>query len=170
MRRDSRALALVLALAAMSLPGFSDAAEESWTEAQVPLPVPLRLDRLIPVDVSSTELRFGVVPDSVTIGTDGVVRYVIVASGASGTVNAIHEGIRCSTWQVKVYARHNGAAGWQAATNAAWQPLSGNGAQRHSMQVARTAACIGEGTNLPAANVVRALSAPASHRFGSVTQ
>ena len=41
------------------------------------------LDGLIPLDIPGSTLRFGVDPASVTIGSDGIVRYVVVASSTT---------------------------------------------------------------------------------------
>ena len=51
------------------------------------------------------------------------MRYVVVATSTSGAVNAIYEGIRCNTGEVKVYARHNPDSGWKPARAAEWRPL-----------------------------------------------
>lgn len=112
-----------------------------------------------------TRLSFGVVPESISVAKDGVVRYVVVAFSDTGAVNAMQEGIRCATGQVKVYARHMPPAGWVAATAASWQPIHDNGAHRHSLLIARTGACVGDGANRPAENVIRALRAPSDTRF-----
>lgn len=136
-----------------------------WREAAPPPPPVLRLQGLIPLEIPRSNLRFGVDPASVSLGEDSVVRYVVVASSATGAVNAMYEGIRCGTGEVRVYARHNPDSGWTISKDSTWRSLHEGAASRHSLLVARTGACIGHGPNGSAATIVRDLSGPADARF-----
>lgn len=164
MRRGGAVIIRTLRIVPLLLLAGSLHAQEPWQEAATPEPPTLKLDRLVPVDLPRSTLRFGVQPDSVSIGPDAVVRYVVVATSASGAVNAIYEGIRCEGGQVKVYARHNPDTGWTPAKGD-WQSIHDNAAQRHSLAIARNGACIGRGTNTSAARVLRDLAAPVDERF-----
>jgi len=161
MQRSFVALALAAACLGASAQTVSDS---EWKEMDTPPPPALRTQGLIPVDVSGTSLRFGVDPASVTVRSDGVVRYVIVASSSSGAVNAMYEGIRCDKAVVKVYARHNPDSGWVPAQSD-WQPLQRSAATRHSLAVATGGACFGDTPNGSAAQVVQDLRAPIDRRF-----
>ena len=110
-------------------------------------------------------LRFGIDPASITVGKDGIVRYVVVASSPTGAVNALYEGIRCNTAEVKVYARHNPDSGWVPVATSEWMALHDRPNVRHSLLVARTGACIGHGPNRNAAQVVKDLRGPVDSRF-----
>lgn len=157
---------LALSLGLASLQAIAQAAPGTdLGPEQVPLPPPLRLERLIPLEMRDTSLRFGVVPESVTIEPDGVVRYVVVARSPSGAVNAMHEGLRCGTGDVTTYARHNPDTGWVAVRNPIWQDLRGNSAHRHSLLIARTGACLEHAPNQPAQNILRDLQRSADLRF-----
>ena len=162
-----RILALGLACAAASSFGqLLGDADPNWKEVEAPPPPALRTQGLIPLETSATvALRFGVDPASVSVGPDGVVRYVVVASSATGAVNAMYEGVRCKTAEVKVYARHNPDSGWVPAQGAEWQPLQNRPNSRHSLVVARTGACVGNGKSGTASDIVRALRTPADARF-----
>lgn len=177
MLRRFLALALAGALAAASAaelgapPGTPDNTGNipdtpEWKEIEAPPPPPLRTSGLLPMAVTGTTMRFGVDPASVTVGTDGVVRYVVVATSPSGVVNAMYEGINCSSSQVKVYAYHNPDSGWQPATQPKWQPLRGNPPMRHSLSLAQSGACLGDAPNGSAAQIVQDLKAPVERRFG----
>ncbi len=140
----------------------------AWVESETPLPTVLRTSGLIPISMPGSSLRFGIDPQSVSVGKDDVIRYVVVATSASGALNAMQEGVRCGTREVKTYARYSPGAGWTAATGAAWRPLSlGTAATRHSAAIARSGLC-GYGTETDtvrdAAKVLRDLrtSAPGS--------
>lgn len=95
----------------------------AWQEDPTALPQGLRTTGLIPVEVHTSELRFGVDPGSIVVGGDGVIRYVLVAASASGAVNAMQEGVRCLAGETKVYARYTPGSGWSPVANPTWLPL-----------------------------------------------
>jgi hypothetical protein len=163
MRRE--AVALALALCATAALAQLNPIDPDWREAEAPSPPDLRTDRLIPLEMPPSALRFGVDPASVSLGRDGIVRYVVVATSTSGAVNAMYEGIRCNTAEFKVYARYNPGSGW-VRSQGEWRSLQ-DGAlpSRHSLMIARTGACVGQGANLTAAQIVRDLGTSADRRF-----
>ena len=163
MHRSFTALALACACAGASAQ-FS-IVNPDLKEIDPPPPPALRTQGLIGLDIPGSSLRFGVDPASITVGSDAVVRYVVVATSSTGTTNAIYEGIRCSTSEVKVYARHNPDTGWAWAKNPEWVSLQSTPNYRYSLYVARNGACVGEGPNGTATHIVRDLRAPPSDKF-----
>jgi hypothetical protein len=161
--RVSRLMA-VLALAAPLAQAQLAPVDPDWREVEAPPPPAVKLEGLIPLEMPGSTLRFGVDPNSIAIGNDGVVRYVVVAA-AAGAVNALYEGLRCSTAEIKVYARYNTGSGWTIAKDASWRPLHGAPGSGHSLVVARSGACVGHAPNRPASQIVRDLRAPANTRF-----
>jgi hypothetical protein len=159
MRLD-RFLALALLAGAGAVHAQLAPINPDWREVEAPPAPAFSLDGLIPLDTPRSGLRFGVAPASVALGSDGIVRYVVVATGPSGAVNAMYEGIRCNTGEYKVYARHNPGSGWVLARDPQWQPLQSAPMPRHALTIARTGACIGHGTAASAAKVVSDLRAP----------
>jgi hypothetical protein len=164
MLRRFLALALAAAAAGASAQLIPDVYLD-WKEVEAPPPPALRTTDLIPIDVPGTSLRFGVDPASITVGPDLVVRYVVVATSSTGTVNAIYEGIRCNTGEVKVYARHNPDNGWIPARNSQWQDVYRAPNSRHSMHIARSGACQEHAPNGPPSRIVQDLRAPIGSRF-----
>jgi hypothetical protein len=162
--RLRRYLGVLLALAAGIAQAQLSPPDPDWREAEA-TPPPLRMERLIPLEMPQSTLRFGVDPASVSLGTDGVVRYVVVARSNTGTVNAFFEGIRCSTAEFRVYARHTPDSGWVPVKDVLWRPLHDNSVSRHSLLIARTGACVGSGANRSADQVVRDLSSSVDRRF-----
>jgi hypothetical protein len=158
-------VALALAGASLAVSAQVAPADPDWKEVDAPPPPALRTSGLVPVEVPGTSLQFGVDPASVSIGADRIVRYVIVATSPSGTVNAMYEGIRCDAGEVKVYARHNPDSGWVPSRGGEWQPLNRTPNSRHSLEVARSGACMGRGPNGNAAQIVLDLRAPIDRRF-----
>ncbi|VXC42862.1 conserved hypothetical protein [Burkholderia sp. 8Y] len=86
-----------------------------WVENKVDTLPPLpQASNLLPFNVSeNTPLTFAVDKSSLTVGNDGVVRYVVVATSPSGARNVNYEGIRCDTYEWRRYASINeDGTGW----------------------------------------------------------
>jgi len=156
------------ALCALALCGAAHAqlvdVDPDWKEAAAPPPPALNTSRLVPLEMRGTELRWGVDPSSISIGPDGVVRYVVVAQSDSGAVNAIYEGLRCNTAESTVYARHAGDQ-WVPAPDREWKPIHGSGARRHTLLIARGGACMGHAPNRSPEHIAIDLGKPADTRF-----
>lgn len=156
---------LALALAAGAAQAQLTPPDPDWKEVEAPPPAPLRTDRLIRLELPGSTLRFGVDPASVVLTSDGVVRYVVVATSDTGAVNAFYEGIRCSTGETRLYARHNPDKGWVPVKDAQWRSLQEARPSRHSLVIARTGACVGGAPNQSAAQIVRDLGGSVNWRF-----
>ncbi|GAC1536751.1 MAG: hypothetical protein NVS2B4_17020 [Ramlibacter sp.] len=168
MRREAAALLMALACTVAGAQQIPSAAD--WQEADTPPPPPLNTQRLVSLDMGTgTELRWGVDPASIRIGPDRVIRYVVVGQSQGGAVNAYYEGLRCDSAQVRVYARHARDGDWVAA-NAGWIPLQGTSATHHSLRFARDGACMGQGPNRSAQQIVRDLAQSADLRFRNETR
>ncbi len=102
----------------------------NWTENKVdtlpPLPQPADL---LPFDVSqNTPLHFLIDPKSLTVGSDGVVRYTVVITSPSGARNVNYEGIRCDNYTWRLYAGLNADHdGWDRTVENDWARIE-NGA------------------------------------------
>ncbi|MDW8337423.1 MAG: CNP1-like family protein [Tepidimonas sp.] len=153
-------LPLLLAGGAASAQLLTDP-NRDWREAEPPPPpATLRLSGLVPLRPSvHSQLRFGLDPDSLALGPDGVIRYVIVAQSDDGALNAWYEGLRCATAQVKTYAHWNpGPPGqWQLHPQASWRNLGGEFASRPALALARGGLCDGATPNGRPADMLRAL-------------
>lgn len=114
-----------------------------WKEADVPPPPAFDVGKLITIDVlANASLVYGVDPASITISdSDSVVRYVMVATSASGVRNVMYEGIRCATGEFKTYARYSADGRWRAAPHAQWRSLFDNMPSRHALRFAQAGAC-----------------------------
>ena len=120
---------------------FSDSAD--WKESDVPPPPAYDMGKLLTFDVTrSSPLVYGVDPASVSISnSDGIVRYVVVATTAAGAKNVIYEGLRCSTGEVRTYARAKPDGSWVAVVNSEWRSAYDISLPRHSLRFAKVAAC-----------------------------
>ena len=132
--------------------------DPDWKELETPAPPAFELSRLVPFDVSiNSTLKFGVDPATITIGQDGVVRYVIVARSGSGTVNAMYEGLRCSTGEMRTYARYNASGGWARTTDSEWRSVFANAATRHTLMFAKQGGCTDNAPPRSVNDIVRSL-------------
>lgn len=144
MRR--KALLWIALIAAWgSAVGQTTSSTTELQETVVPPAPPVDDRHLIPIDMpANTSLRFGIDPATLTIGQDGEIRYVMVAAGAAAVRNVLYEGLRCSSSEMKTYARQNSAGQWAPNSAPQWRPLQGGtAATAHAMALARQGACSG---------------------------
>jgi hypothetical protein len=62
--------------------------------------------------------------ESVSVGSDGVVRYTLVARSDGGATNIAYEGIRCKGRERMLYAFGRADKTWSAARNQQWTSIS----------------------------------------------
>jgi len=127
-----------IALAAHAVSGFAQSKSDweieverrGWKESEYKLPAPPKPADLIEFFVSSaTDFRFFVDPQSLSVGSDGVVRYTLVARSPSGAENVSYEGIRCSEGWLRVYAYGRPGGGW-SERDSEWRPIETKTVQR----------------------------------------
>lgn len=98
-----------------------------WTEDKLTSlpPLPQSNAKLLPFEVSNnTRLTFGIDPASVSVGHDGVVRYTVVITTPTGGRNVNYEGIRCDTYQWRLYASLNADHdGWDETVANDWERI-----------------------------------------------
>lgn len=136
-------LALLMAWAFLST---SAAAESDWKEVEAAPPPAYSKEGLIEIEMLGgyTSLKFGVDPASLSIGSDGVLHYVMVAYSTSGSINAMYEGLRCDTAEFKTYARSSEPGHWNVVKEPQWRKLDAReAATRHALALARQGACEG---------------------------
>ncbi|MBM3391883.1 MAG: hypothetical protein FJY34_07925 [Betaproteobacteria bacterium] len=98
--------------------------EKKWVELESNPPEFPKPDDLIEIDAgAATSNRFYVDGKTLTVGQDGVVRYVMVVKTSAGSTNVSYEGLRCSTKERKLYAFGRSDTTWSTARNPAWQAI-----------------------------------------------
>jgi hypothetical protein len=130
-----------------------------WKESETPSPPTFSQAQLIPLRMPTyVSLKFGVDPSTLSITPDGIVRYVVVATNASGSLTAMYEGIRCATGEVKTYARFNSSGEWSPIKDPNWLALTGTQPSKHALVLAQQGLCDGvTPTGYSVADVVKAL-------------
>lgn len=119
-------------------PAFSEDDEEEgsdlrrWQEKAVVLPLAPLAENLLPFYVSAaTNNDFFVDGTSISVGSDGVVRYVLVVQSAGGARNVSFEGIRCETREYRDYAFGRPDGTWSKSRNENWRAIRDVPANRH---------------------------------------
>ncbi len=96
----------------------------TWVELELKLPPFPKTENLIAFDVSgASNSRFYVDPQSIAVGSDGVVRYTLVIKGSGGAENISYEGIRCETREQKYYAFGRRDGTWSNARSREWRRI-----------------------------------------------
>lgn len=118
----------------------------SWQEAAVQLPAAPVAENLLPFDVSATATQsFALDAKSLTLGADGVIRYTLVSRSAAGASNISYEGIRCQSFEKKLYAFGRADGSWARSRHDEWTPIARNAANRQHATLAQDYFCEGRG-------------------------
>jgi hypothetical protein len=111
-----------------------DAAAKSWTELEAPLPPPPKAGGLVEFAVSgATTNRFLLDTASLSIGSDGVVRYTLVVRSPGGAENISFEGLRCVTKEQKFYAFARRDGSWSPVRDGQWREIESKDANRQHL-------------------------------------
>lgn len=98
--------------------------EKPWVEQQAQLPPYPSPENLISFDVGpNTSNQHFVDTTSIDIGEDDVIRYSLVVKSSTGAMNVSFEGIRCETFERKLYALGRDDGTWSQPRISEWGRL-----------------------------------------------
>lgn len=98
--------------------------EKKWVEQEASLPDFPRAQNLVEFDAgAATSNRYYVDGSTLSVGADGVVRYVVVVRTSGGATNVNFEGIRCRAKERKLYAFGRSDETWGKSRIQDWQPI-----------------------------------------------
>lgn len=101
-----------------------EARSRGAAELELKLPPPPKPESLIAFDAGRRGgLAYFVDAASLSVGSDGIVRYTVVAKGDGNAQNVLYEGIRCQTRERKVFAYGQPDGTWKEARTAAWSKI-----------------------------------------------
>lgn len=128
-------LALLVLLLGQS-PVYADFEEDyekkQWQEIEIQLPAAPKQESLLPFYVSAaTDNRFFVDGATLSVGSDGVVRYVLLVLSPQGGRNLTFEGMRCQTRERRIYASGRQDGTWSRARRNEWVRVQDAYANRH---------------------------------------
>jgi hypothetical protein len=128
----------VVAFTALLLLGVAQADFEEdyetkqWQEIEVRLPAAPSDASLQSFYVSAaTDNKFFIDLATLSIGSDGVVRYVLVIQTPGGGRNVTFEGMRCETRENRIYASGRRDGTWSKSRNNDWSRVRDVYANRH---------------------------------------
>jgi hypothetical protein len=99
--------------------------EQPWDEQNPKLPSFPKEENLVRIQVDTgAGFDYFVDLESVGVGSDGVVRYTLVARSDGGATNIAYEGIRCKGRERMLYALGRADQTWSAARNQQWTSIS----------------------------------------------
>lgn len=132
----SVALCLALVACAADTPDQSDWEREqqlqSWQEDRVALPPYPKNENLVEFQVDAgPDFHFLVDAASLSVGSDGVVRYVLVARSPEGVQNDSFEGLRCRDGEYKIYATGRKDRTWAKTREPRWRPVEQSAGSWH---------------------------------------
>lgn len=107
-------------------------AEKPWEELKAELPPFPRDADFYDFYVSPTATsRFFVDRETLQVGADGVVRYVLLVLSPSGARNVTFEGMRCKTRERRIYASGRPDGSWSENRSERWLPVREAVTNRH---------------------------------------
>jgi hypothetical protein len=113
-----------------------------WQELEVEPPAFPRPENLREFYVSALASNtFLIDASTLAVGSDGVVRYVLVVRTAGGAENTSFEGIRCSDNTWKLYATGSRGGQWSKARISEWRPIENKPINRHHAALSRDFFC-----------------------------
>lgn len=122
---------------------FEDPDAVKWSEGEHSLPVfPSNHERWIEFYVSATATnRFFIDADTLTVGKDGVVRYVLIVKTSGGATNITFEGMRCGAHEYRLYATGRQEGTWARSRTDQWRPIENKPVNRHHAILDRELLC-----------------------------
>jgi hypothetical protein len=129
----------------MRAPDADAEADKDWREIEARIPAYPRSENLVGFDVGQgSPHRFYIDAPSLSIGTDGVVRYTLVVRAAGGATNISFEGIRCEVRRQKYYAVGNADGTWTPARNPQWRRIAFEDPDRRHLALVDDFLCLGK--------------------------
>lgn len=130
-------------------PAYNTNVEEEapWEELkEVEFPAFPKQENLREIYVSAVATNSYLIDAStLSVGSDGVVRYVLVVKTAGGATNVSFEGIHCHERSWKHYAtgRSDGTWAKSQAVRSEWRPIESKPVNRHHAAISRDLLCPG---------------------------
>ncbi len=124
------------------LPDDDDDDGKSWQEVKAQIPPAPQAANLALLDVGPTaSMKFFVDINSISVGSDGVVRYTLVSKSQGGAENISYEGIRCQTAESKLYAFGQKDGSWSRSRISDWKRISEVSGNRQHAELAKNYLC-----------------------------
>ena len=121
---------------------FNDEEVKPWEEIEAALPSAPKDENLLPFYVGPTATQaFALDAKSLSIGKDGVVRYTLVAVSRGGAKSISYEGIRCASFEHKIYAFGRDDGTWSRSRRDQWEGIVRSKVNRQHAALAQDYFC-----------------------------
>ena len=121
-----------------------DEPTKAWQEIAIQRPAAPLAVNLVAFYVSPIATQtFTLDTRSLTVGTDGVIRYTMVSTSTAGAKNISYEGIRCQTLEKRLYAFGQDDGTWSRSRNNQWEKVLQTVANRRHAALAQDYFCEG---------------------------
>jgi len=101
--------------------------KKPWSEIEIQLPAFPEKENLTPFKVGAiADTKFLIDGNSISVGSDGVIRYTLVVISSAGAQNISYEGLRCDTAGRRFYAFGRSDKTWSKARSNQWVTIQGN--------------------------------------------
>ena len=119
-----------------------DDKDKPWQEITVQMPPAPQQTDLASFYVSATTTQsFAVDTKSLSVGQDGVIRYTLIAISDTGAKNVSYEGIRCATYERKLYAFGRPDGSWSRSRRDQWERIASHATNRQHAALAKDFFC-----------------------------
>jgi hypothetical protein len=103
-----------------------------WVDSPVQFPSAPVQENLLPF-YSNDSQSFFIDSKSLAIVADGSLRYTMVSTSKSGAKNVSYEGLRCDTFEKRLFAFGRADGSWSPSRRNEWNEISNKGInQQHS--------------------------------------
>lgn len=124
--------------------GYEGEEEKVWKEEEVEPPIFPKQENLVEIYVSAVATnKYFIDASTLNVGTDGIVRYVLVVKTSGGATNVSFEGMRCKELTWKHYATGGSDGTWtkSRAARVEWRPIENKPVNRHHAAISRDLFC-----------------------------
>ena len=129
-----------------------------WQEIAVQIPPTPKQENLLAFDSGPiSSMSTFIDAKSVSVGSDQVVRYTLVSKSAGGAQNVSYEGIRCASWEKKLYAFGHKDGQWTRARASQWENITVHTPNKTHANLAKEYFCINNLVDGPAEEIVKRL-------------
>ncbi|MBK9018812.1 MAG: CNP1-like family protein [Sulfuritalea sp.] len=125
---------------------YDEDAEKPWVEAAVDLPAfPVEANLIEFYVGAAASNKFFIDASTLSAGSDGTLRYVLVVRTTGGATNVSFEGIHCKERRWKHYATGRSDGTWvkSPSSRADWRPIENRPVNRHHAALSRDFFCPG---------------------------
>jgi hypothetical protein len=118
----------------------SDKPTKTWADSPVQFPAAPVSENLLRFYTNDSQ-SFFIDSKSVSIVADGSLRYTIVSTSQSGAKNISYEGLRCDSYEKRLFAFGRGDGSWSPSRNSAWSEISNKGINKQHSSLAWDFVC-----------------------------